>query len=214
MIDDADKMMKPMNDEVFKYHITEEKNDVSAWVRDVFKDPDLADKIQKANKRKKVISLLEKGMKYYPMLLEHANLLIMKLNNANVPEISGEILMFCANVAYDRNDFEQSGVLFERAYECYTASNLEEYRDLCVGCLLKAAYSHSISTELKLDKEEQLMLKAVELHHKMDKSVMEIENELSELVRRNKFDQASEGYRDAANVLLSEIKATAMSLTS
>ena len=34
---------------------------------------------------------------------------------------------------------------------------------------------------------------------------MEIENELSELVRRSQFDQASEGYKNLSDILLSEV---------
>ena len=149
--------------------------------------------------------ILKEGIKYYPILLEKANSLIKELNNVNVPEISGEILMFCANTVYDL-DTEQSAILFEKAYESYAASTLfEEYRDVSVACLLKAAYSYYTSNLSELDKEEQLMLKAVELHHKMEKSVLEIESELSELVRRNQFGEAAEGYKQLAEILLSEI---------
>ncbi|MFX1520326.1 MAG: hypothetical protein ACFFCD_10440, partial [Promethearchaeota archaeon] len=112
--------------------------------------------------------ILENGIKYYPMLLENANSLVMKLNNVNVPEISGEILMFCANAVYDMNDMEQSALYFEKAYENYAISNLDEYRDASVACLLKAAYSYyAIGGS---NKAEQLVLKAVELDHRMDKT--------------------------------------------
>jgi tetratricopeptide (TPR) repeat protein len=148
--------------------------------------------------------ILEKGIKYYPILLENANSLVMELNNVNVPEISGEILMFCANTAYDMNDIEQSALYFEKAYENYAMSAaFDEYRDTSVACLLKAAYSYYAIGES--DKAEKLVLKAVELDHRMDKSILEIESELSELVRRNQFKNASEGYKQLAEILLSEI---------
>ena len=149
--------------------------------------------------------LLKQGMKYYPSLLEQANSLVMMLNSAdvNVPEISGEILMFCGTTAYDFNDIKQSALCFEKAYENYAMSDLEEYRGISVGCLLKAAYSYYVIGES--DKAEQLMLKAVELNHQMDKSVLEIESELSDLVRKNKLDAATVGYKTLAEILLSEI---------
>ncbi|WP_287585432.1 hypothetical protein [Candidatus Borrarchaeum sp.] len=149
--------------------------------------------------------LLEKGTKYLYYILEKANELANDLNDANVPEISGEVLMFCANAAYDMNDIEQSAYYYEKAFQHYAMSNLEEYRDVSVACLLKAAYSYYTSTLSELDKEEQLILKAVELHHKMEKSVLEIESKLSDFVRRNQFEKASEGYKQLAEILLSEI---------
>ena len=55
--------LKNISDTVFKAHINEEKNDVANWIRDVFKDNDLADKIMKTKRKNKIIRLLEKEMK-------------------------------------------------------------------------------------------------------------------------------------------------------
>lgn len=147
--------------------------------------------------------LLQKGATYLYYILEKANELARELNNANVPEISGEILMFCANISYDKADIEQSAHCFEKAYQHYAMSNLEEYRDISVGCLLKAAFSYYTLGES--DKAEQLILKAVELNHRMEKSISEIESELSDLVRRSLFSQASEGYKNLAELLILQI---------
>ncbi|MFX1466187.1 MAG: hypothetical protein ACFFA5_06930 [Promethearchaeota archaeon] len=148
--------------------------------------------------------LLEKGATYLYYILEKANELANELNRANVPEISGEILMFCANTAYEHSDIEQSAYYFEKAYQHYTMSNLEEYRDISVGSLLKAAYSYYAMGES--DKAEQLILKAVELNHRMDKSISEIESELSDLVRKSQFGQAAVGYKNLAELLINQIE--------
>jgi len=46
----ADALDK-MSDDVFYYHINEQKNDFSNWIRDVFKEKELADNIVKRNSR-------------------------------------------------------------------------------------------------------------------------------------------------------------------
>jgi tetratricopeptide (TPR) repeat protein len=148
--------------------------------------------------------LLEKGATYLYYILDKANELVDELINANVPEISGEILMFCANIAYDNNDIEQSAHCFEKAYQHYAMSNLPEYLGISIGCLLKAAFSYYTLGES--DRAEQLILKAVELNHRMDKSISEIESELSDLVRRSQFDQSSEGYGKLSELLINQIE--------
>ena len=55
--------LKTMDDDTFKAHIIEEKNDIANWIKDVFKDPELSEKILQAKKRKKIIKLLEKEIK-------------------------------------------------------------------------------------------------------------------------------------------------------
>jgi hypothetical protein len=40
-----------MSDDVFYYHVTPEKNDFANWIRDVFKEKNLAEEITKVNSR-------------------------------------------------------------------------------------------------------------------------------------------------------------------
>ena|SRR3989338_1575467 len=40
-----------MSDDSFYYHVNEQRNDFSSWIRDVFKENDLADNIAKLNSR-------------------------------------------------------------------------------------------------------------------------------------------------------------------
>ena len=55
----ADALEK-MSDDVFYYHVNEQKNDFSNWIRDIFKEKDLADNIKKSNSRAEAeISILK-----------------------------------------------------------------------------------------------------------------------------------------------------------
>ena len=41
--------LEKMNDETYKYHANESKNDFSSWVKDVFEEPELAENLKTAN---------------------------------------------------------------------------------------------------------------------------------------------------------------------
>jgi len=43
--------LEKMNDDVFYYHVTNDRHDFSNWVRDVFQDNELAEKLVKARSR-------------------------------------------------------------------------------------------------------------------------------------------------------------------
>jgi hypothetical protein len=51
-LDDLDGALREMDDNVFSYHATEEKNDFSSWVGDVFGDDKLARDLGKSANRK------------------------------------------------------------------------------------------------------------------------------------------------------------------
>ena len=57
---DLAKALDTMNDDVFYYHVTDWKNDFSNWVRDVFEEAELAEKLMEAkNKEQHQIILLK-----------------------------------------------------------------------------------------------------------------------------------------------------------
>jgi len=56
--------LKHMSDDTFYYHVTDLKNDFASWVKDVFKDAELAEKLVLARTREKhEIALLRHMLK-------------------------------------------------------------------------------------------------------------------------------------------------------
>lgn len=51
--------LKKMNDEVFKHHVTKEKNDFAKWVKDVFKEEKLALDLSSAKTAKAAAKKIE-----------------------------------------------------------------------------------------------------------------------------------------------------------
>lgn len=59
LLEFADALEK-MSDDAFYYHANEQKNDFSNWIRDIFKEKDLADNIKKSNSKAEAeISILK-----------------------------------------------------------------------------------------------------------------------------------------------------------
>ncbi|MEM4330531.1 MAG: hypothetical protein QW273_00810 [Candidatus Pacearchaeota archaeon] len=54
--------LKEMPDETYNYHVTKEKNDFANWIRDIYKNEELANKLFKAKNKKEVIKILEKAL--------------------------------------------------------------------------------------------------------------------------------------------------------
>ena len=48
-----------MQDEIFRYHVNEEKNDFGNWVRDVLKDEKLAGDISRVKSKDKILKKME-----------------------------------------------------------------------------------------------------------------------------------------------------------
>ena len=55
--------LKNMDDETFNFHVNNQKNDFSNWIRDVIQDADLAKSILKHNKKKDVQEIVDKRIK-------------------------------------------------------------------------------------------------------------------------------------------------------
>lgn len=51
--------LKMMDDELYKMHVNEIKNDFTSWIRNVIKNEHLADKLDKAKSKKEMIEILE-----------------------------------------------------------------------------------------------------------------------------------------------------------
>lgn len=57
-----------MSDETFSYHANQEKNDFSAWVKDVHQDHKLAEYLLKAKNRYAALAILDKRLTYLEKL--------------------------------------------------------------------------------------------------------------------------------------------------
>jgi len=57
-VGDLREALRGMKDSLFKFHVSEEKNDFSEWVRHVFRDEELAERIASAKSRKELLKVL------------------------------------------------------------------------------------------------------------------------------------------------------------
>ena len=57
-IKDLYRILDNINDEVFAYHVNSERNDFSTWIKGVFHEKDLAEKISKIQTKKKIKSAI------------------------------------------------------------------------------------------------------------------------------------------------------------
>jgi hypothetical protein len=55
--------LKEMDDGVFSYHVNNDKNDFANWIKDVFKNAKLADKLKGIVKRKEYLKVIESSFK-------------------------------------------------------------------------------------------------------------------------------------------------------
>jgi hypothetical protein len=53
-------LMEELEDQVFNYHVTPEKNDFATWIKDIFKDIELAEKLAGAKDKKHMQLVLYK----------------------------------------------------------------------------------------------------------------------------------------------------------
>jgi predicted ribosome quality control (RQC) complex YloA/Tae2 family protein len=54
--------LRSMHDNTFRHHVNNEKNDFANWIRDVFKDYELAEDILKSKNKKEIIKRIEKRL--------------------------------------------------------------------------------------------------------------------------------------------------------
>lgn len=62
-----------IKDEAFSHHVNGSKNDFSNWVRDVLKDPKLADALSGAKTREKMVAEIGKRIKFLERAIEKAS---------------------------------------------------------------------------------------------------------------------------------------------
>lgn len=55
-------LLETIEDDVFYYHVTSERNDFANWIRDVFGEEDLAEQIRHSKSRHEMMALLYKHL--------------------------------------------------------------------------------------------------------------------------------------------------------
>jgi hypothetical protein len=57
------KTVEGLDDNTFKYHVNQERNDFARWVEDIFADTTLANKLRKAKKQKTFAQTVNRRLK-------------------------------------------------------------------------------------------------------------------------------------------------------
>ncbi len=60
--------LKAMNDDTFRYHANNDKNDFSNWIKDCLGDNTLADALRKTKNRSKAVDVVRARLKYLKRL--------------------------------------------------------------------------------------------------------------------------------------------------
>ena len=55
-------LLETMNDDIFYYHVTSDRNDFANWINDVFKEETLANEVRLSKNRVEIIALLYKNL--------------------------------------------------------------------------------------------------------------------------------------------------------
>ncbi|MEM2121202.1 MAG: DUF5752 family protein [Candidatus Woesearchaeota archaeon] len=56
--------LKMMNDETFRYHVNQEKNDFAKWIFDIIKDEKLANDLKKTQNKSEFIKIVNNRIKW------------------------------------------------------------------------------------------------------------------------------------------------------
>jgi hypothetical protein len=63
-IQDLPKVLEEMDDEIFKYHVNEEKNDFVKWIDEVIRDKELANSLRNVRKKDSMIRRIRGRIEY------------------------------------------------------------------------------------------------------------------------------------------------------
>lgn len=97
-------ILEVVDDQTFEFHVKGNKNDFSSWIRHVFKNDNLADKIKNAKTKMDIIEVLERT----PMANEDDE---RKKIYMEISQISPKKYFWLANGSVIRNIYELSDVL-------------------------------------------------------------------------------------------------------
>jgi L-lactate utilization protein LutB len=57
-IDEMLKELEKMDENAFRHHVNESKNDFSNWIKDIFKEAELAEKIQSVMDKNQIVEII------------------------------------------------------------------------------------------------------------------------------------------------------------
>lgn len=63
-----------ISEDAFKYHVNEEKNDFSNWIRDVLKDEKLAKTLLKTKTKNTTVKKIKERIKYLEKIIDKCNI--------------------------------------------------------------------------------------------------------------------------------------------
>ncbi|MGB9748456.1 MAG: DUF5752 family protein [Candidatus Woesearchaeota archaeon] len=63
-LDELLEHLKMMNEETFKYHVNQEKNDFAKWVYDIIKDEKLANDLKKSQNKAEFVKIISNRIKW------------------------------------------------------------------------------------------------------------------------------------------------------
>ena len=64
-LDELAEILKTMDENIFLYHVTKERNDFSNWVRDIFRETKLAEKLFNIESKEEMTNLLGRHLKKF-----------------------------------------------------------------------------------------------------------------------------------------------------
>jgi hypothetical protein len=81
---ELEKALEHMNEETFGYHVYNSRNDFANWVKDIIKDDELADILQKAESKDKTLKEIRDRIKFIEETIDKERLKSSNLESANL----------------------------------------------------------------------------------------------------------------------------------
>ena len=79
-----EKAIEHMNDEIFRHHVYNSRNDFANWVRDIIKDEELADDMLKVKSKDKTLKKIKDRVKFIEEIIDKERLKDSNLKSINL----------------------------------------------------------------------------------------------------------------------------------
>lgn len=81
---ELEKAMEQMNDEIFRHHVYNSRNDFANWVRDIIKDEELADDMLKVKSKDKTLKKIKDRIKFIEKIINEEKLKGFNIKSTNL----------------------------------------------------------------------------------------------------------------------------------